>query len=208
MTQPFLTVSQAKETILESLVPLSDTHSVAIWDALNRVLAKDILSSIDVPAHNNSAMDGYALNSADLRDNGPTRLSVVGTVKAGVPFDKDVEPGQCVRIMTGAVMPENTDTVVIQENIQSDGDHIVFEQGAVGPKDNCRLKGEDLSVGKPALKAGKMITPADLGLLASLGVGEIPIVRKVKVAFFSTGDELRSIGQPLDPGCIYDSNRY
>lgn len=208
MNQSFLTVKQAQEAILEAITPVSGVQMAPIRQALNQVLAKDILSPINVPAHDNSAMDGYALNSEDLAHNGLTTLKVCGIVKAGAPFKGHVERGYCVRIMTGAVLPENTNTVVIQENVSATEDAITFEPNAVKPGENCRKKGEDLTEGKPALKAGKVITPADLGLLASLGVPEVPVHRKVRVAFFSTGDELRSLGEPLDPGCIYDSNRY
>lgn len=208
MNQPFLTVQQAQQAILDGMSTVSGTLMAPIRDSLNQVLAKDILSPIDVPAHDNSAMDGYAFNSEDLALEGLTTLKVCGTVKAGSPFQGHVERGHCVRIMTGAVLPANTDTVVIQENVQASEDAISFEPNAVKAGENCRKKGEDLTQGKPALKAGKIITPADLGLLASLGVPEVPVQRKVRVAFFSTGDELRSLGETLDPGCIYDSNRY
>lgn len=208
MNQPFLTVEQAQQSILESITPINGIQMSPIRQALSLVLAKDILSPIDVPAHDNSAMDGYALNAQDIARDGNTHLIICGTAKAGVPFQGKVQRGQCVRVMTGAVLPENTDTVVIQENVTVDGNGITFKKNAVKPGENCRKTGEDLTQGKPALLAGKVITPADLGLLASLGIPEIPVYRKVRVAYFSTGDELRSLGQPLDEGCIYDSNRY
>lgn len=206
--QPFLTVEEASKSIAEQIKPLDGHKSVFIRDSLNQVLAEDILSPIDVPAHDNSAMDGYAFHSTAIKQGEMTSLQVVGIAKAGAPFPSAIGQGECVRIMTGAVMPDGCDTVIIQENIQTQGDVITFPPGAVKSGENCRLKGEDLTKGKPALNAGKIITPADLGLLASLGVAEVKVKRKVRVAFFSTGDELRSLGQPLDAGCIYDSNRY
>jgi molybdopterin molybdotransferase len=183
-------------------------ESVAIRSALGRVLARDVVSPIDVPAHDNSAMDGYALRGADLAVNAPTTLVVAGTGLAGAQFEGPVPPGHCVRIMTGAVMPAGLDTVVPQEFATLDGDRVTIAAGVVRAGDNRRLKGEDLARGEAALAAGRRLTPADLGLLASLGRAEVPVWRRLRVAFFSTGDELRSIGEPLDEGCVYDSNRY
>lgn len=205
----FQSVEQAKAAIAQQLKTIDGTRTVAIRDALDQVLAHDILSPIDVPAHDNSAMDGYALAGHSIQTTGPTTLKIVGTAYAGKVFSGQVKAGQCVRIMTGAVMPAGTDTVVVQENVRTASEsHIEFDPPSVKPGDNRRLKGEDLTVGKPALPAGKVLRPADLGLLASLGVAEVQIKRKLRVAFFSTGDELRSLGQTLDEGCIYDSNRY
>ena len=153
-------------------------------------------------------MDGYALRGSDLAESGPTRLRIAGTGLAGQQFEGAAGPGECVRIMTGAVMPEGFDTVVPQEFVTVEGQEVVVPPGAVRPGDNRRLRGEDLARGRPALPAGKLLRPADLGLLASLGQAEVPVWRRLRVAFFSTGDELRSIGEPLEPGCVYDSNRY
>lgn len=208
MQSDFQTVTQAKEAILSQLHPTLGTRTVAIREALDQVLAFDLLSPIDVPAHDNSAMDGYAFNSASLQAASITSLKVIGTAYAGVPFNAQCKPGECVRVMTGAVMPNGCDTVVVQENTTVDHDQITFPPGAVKAGDNRRLAGEDLAAGKPALKAGKVIRPADLGLIASLGIAEITVRTKLRVAFFSTGDELRSLGQQLDQGCVYDSNRY
>ena len=179
-----------------------------IRDALGRVLAQDIVSLIDVPAHDNSAMDGYALRGSELRADGPTRLQVVGSGLAGQNYSGEVPPGACVRIMTGAVMPAGLDTVVPQEFTQQEGDAVLVPPGLLRSGDNRRLAGEDLARGEVALAAGRVLRPADLGLLASLGRAEVPLRRRLRVAFFSTGDELRSIGEPLDAGCVYDSNRY
>ena len=204
-----LTVDAAQAFIAQ-LVPHVDTvERVALRASLGRVLAHDIVSAINVPAHDNSAMDGYALRGSDLAASSDTLLRVVGTGFAGTAYAGAVAPGDCVRIMTGAVMPANLDTVVPQEFTKSEGDKVVrIPAGVVRTGDNRRLAGEDLARGTSALRAGRLLRPADLGLLASLGQAEVPVLRKLRVAFFSTGDELRSIGEPLAAGCVYDSNRY
>jgi molybdopterin molybdotransferase len=203
-----LPVAQAQEFIARLVPTVQAVERVAIRSALGRVLAQDVVSPIDVPAHDNSAMDGYALRGADLSTTGDTRLAVVGTGLAGARFEGGVPAGRCLRIMTGAVMPEGLDTVVPQEFTRTEGDFVVIPAGAVRTGDNRRLAGEDLARGEAALTRGRRLTPADLGLLASLGQAEVPVFRKLRVAFFSTGDELRSIGERLDEGCVYDSNRY
>lgn len=201
-----LPVGIAQEIMRRAITPVAAIESVAVRDALDRILAADVLSPIDVPAHDNSAMDGYALRGADLKDDGVS-LTLVGTAMAGTPFDGPVRAGECVRIMTGAVMPAGLDTVVPQELVKTD-DQQVLIPGGQKTGQHRRHRGEDLTAGKPALRAGKRISPADLGLLASLGLAEVPVRRRVRVAFFSSGDELRSIGEPLGPGQVYDSNRY
>jgi molybdopterin molybdotransferase len=203
-----LPVRDAQRVIREFVSPIRATEQVALRAALGRVLAADIVSPINVPAHDNSAMDGYALRGGDLSADAPTRLQVIGTAYAGRAFDGVPQPGQCVRIMTGGVMPAGCDSVVPQEFVTEDGDVVVLAPGTIRPGDNRRFAGEDLKAGSAALARGKVVRPADLGLLASLGVAEVPVQRRLRVAFFSTGDELRSIGQPLDAGCVYDSNRY
>ena len=204
-----LPVAQAQDFIARLVPRVQAVESLALRSALGRVLARDIVSPIAVPAHDNSAMDGYALRSADLAADGDTLIAVAGTAYAGQPFGGTVPPGQGLRIMTGAVMPAGLDTVVPQEfTTKHDDGRIRIPAGTVKAGDNRRLRGEDLALGEPALKAGRMLTPADLGLMASLGQAEVPVFRRLRVAFFSTGDELRSIGQPLEPGCVYDSNRY
>ncbi|MFJ1299159.1 gephyrin-like molybdotransferase Glp [Pseudomonadota bacterium AL_CKDN230030165-1A_HGKHYDSX7] len=203
-----LPIDQAREFI-DRLVPrLQTTESVPLRSALGRVLARDIVSGIDVPAHDNSAMDGYALYGTDLRADGDTVLQVVGSGLAGEAFQGTVQPGQCVRIMTGAVMPAGLDTVIPQEFVRQQDGAIAIPAGVLRAGDNRRLAGEDLARGEPALSAGRVLRPADIGMLASLGQGEVPVRRRLRVAFFSTGSELRSIGETLDEGCVYDSNRY
>ncbi|MDH5331286.1 MAG: molybdopterin molybdotransferase MoeA [Aquincola sp.] len=204
-----LPVAQAQEFISRLVPRVSAVESTALRASLGRVLARDIVSAIDVPAHDNSAMDGYALRGSDLTSDADTVLEVAGTGFAGQAFERTVSPGHCIRIMTGAVMPEGLDTVVPQEFTKPEGDRGVrIPAGSVRTGDNRRLRGEDLARGSAALHAGRLIRPADLGLLASLGQAEVPVWRRLRVAFFSTGDELRSIGELLDEGCVYDSNRY
>ncbi len=203
-----LPVDQAQAIIQAFVAPVQAIEQVALRSALDRILARDIVSPINVPAHDNSAMDGYALRGSDLRTDQPVSLQVVGTAFAGGATDVDVQAGQCLRIMTGAVMPAGCDTVIPQEFTDAGDDHIRFDAGTVKTGDNRRFAGEDLQQGSVALAAGTVIRPADLGLLASLGVAEVPVRRRLRVAFFSTGNELRSIGETLDAGCVYDSNRY
>lgn len=203
-----LPVAQAQEFIARLVPRVQAVEMLALRASLGRVLARDVISAINVPSNDNSAMDGYALRGSDLAAAGDTVLAVAGTGFAGAQFSGRVGPAQCVRIMTGAVMPEGLDTVVPQEFTKADGDRITVPAGVVRTGDNRRLAGEDLAKGEAALKAGRVLRPADLGLLASLGQAEVPVLRRLRVAFFSTGDELRSIGEPLDEGCVYDSNRY
>ena len=203
-----LPVAQAQEFIARLVPRVQAVEMLALRSALGRVLARDIVSGIDVPSHDNSAMDGYALRANDLAPGADTVLQVAGSGFAGQEFGGVAAPGQCVRIMTGAVMPAGLDTVVPQEFVKVDGDRISVPAGVVRGGDNRRLAGEDLAKGEAALRAGRVLRPADLGLLASLGQAEVPVRRRLRVAFFSTGDELRSIGETLDTGCVYDSNRY
>lgn len=199
-------VVQARRHIRNYLEPVRETEQVPLRESLGRVLAKDIISPSNVPNHDNSAMDGYAFNADDLQAD-ETRLEIIGAAYAGKPFSGAAGRGQCVRIMTGAVMPPGTDTVIMQEKVEVSGNHIRFTEQ---PKRhmNKRNAGEDLKLGQVVLPAGRMMRAADLGLVASLGIGEVEVFRRLRVAFFSTGDELASIGQPLAPGQVYDSNRY
>ena len=201
-----LRVDKAIEAIRACLPPLEATEKIAIRGALGRVLAEDIVPSIDVPAHDNSAMDGYALRFSDLKP-GDTALVEVGTAFAGRVFERRVGAGECVRVMTGAVMPSGTDTVVIQEVARKEGNRVMVPAGQKKAQ-NVRYAGEDLKAGSAVLRRGRQMSPADLGLVASLGIGEVAVKRKLKVAFFATGDELASIGAPLKEGEVYDSNRY
>lgn len=206
--EPQLSVDDARAAILQRLSPIEGTQAVPLHAARGRVLADDLVSPIDVPPHDNSAMDGYAFDGAALRDDAPLVLRVCGAVLAGAPFGGQVPAGACVRIMTGAVMPPGLDTVVPQELVRPEGECIVVPPGAVRRGENRRMRGEDLSRGRPALRAGRVLRPADIGLAASLGFTALQVRRRLRVALFSTGDELRSPGDVLDAGAIYDSNRF
>jgi len=201
-----MSVDKARAFIHQFLSPIEGTLRVPVRSALGRVLAEDVLSPVDVPAHRNSAMDGWALRGADL-EGGEATLAEIGASFAGKPFAGRVAAGQCVRIMTGGVVPEGADTVVMQERAQATGKSITFAPGQKTGQ-NVREAGEDLRAGSVALERGRIMRPAELGLIASLGVGEVPVLRPLRVAFFSTGDELKSIGTQLGEGEIYDSNRY
>ena len=201
-----LPVEEALARIHADIAVIPGCERVALRGALGRVLARDVRSPLLVPGHANAAMDGYALRGADLPSAGTRELEVLGAAFAGRPFEGVVGTGQCVRIMTGAVVPEGADTVLMQERVERGQGTIRIGPGRAG--DNVRPAGEDLAPGQVALQAGRRLTPADLGLVASLGIGEITVHRRLRVAFFSTGDELRSIGEPLCPGAVYDSNRY
>jgi molybdopterin molybdotransferase len=198
-----LHVDKAREAILACISPVREVEKVPVREALGRVLAQEIVPEIDVPAHDNSAMDGYAARFADLEKP----LREIGTALAGKPFAGKVGAGECVRIMTGAVMPAGTDTVVVQEIVKKDGDRVVVPPGQKRAQ-NVRYAGEDLKRGKPVLAVGKNLRPAELGLIASLGIGEVAVKRRLRIALFATGDELASVGAPLKEGEVYDSNRY
>lgn len=201
-----LRVEEARQRILQQITAISCWRKVALRDALGQVLHEDIMSLLSVPPHTNSAMDGYALRGEDLTPQS-TSLKLVGSAFAGHPFMEPVNAGECVRIMTGAMLPGNCDTVIMQERAEVIGDYITL-RGEHHAGENVRLAGEDIQTGAVVLKAGRRVTAADLGLLSSLGLAELKVRRRIRVAFFSTGDELRSLGETLAPGDIYDSNRY
>ncbi|MDO9438224.1 gephyrin-like molybdotransferase Glp [Hydrogenophaga sp.] len=189
--------------------PVTDSQDVAVLDALGRVLAQDVVSPVNVPPHDNSAMDGFAFDGAQLQAAQPLRLRVAGSALAGKAWTGTVGAGECVKIMTGAVMPAGLDTVVPIELAQRDGEqHILVQPSAVKLGDNRRLLGEDLRAGQPALRQGHTLSPASLGLVASLGLPTVRVVRRIKVAYFSTGDEILSLGDAPRDGAVYDSNRY
>ena len=197
----------ALERIMDAITPITVTEQIPLRGALGRILAVDIISPINVPPCINSAMDGYAVSGSDLPQNGVRELQVAGTAYAGKPFKQMVMPGQCVHIMTGAVLPCGTDTVIMQEHVEVRSNTIRI--GADTKRgSNVRAAGEDVAAGEKVLDGGRTLTPADIGLIASLGLGEVNVTRRLRVAFFSTGDELRSIGDVLEQGQIYDSNRY
>jgi molybdopterin molybdotransferase len=200
-------VGKARELIARFLAPVTTVERLGVRAALGRVLAEDVVSPLNVPAHDNSAMDGYAVRFADLKSAGDVALKVAGTSFAGVPFQGAVRAGECVRIMTGGVMPNGTDTIVMQEHVKADQDRVAIGAGHKKGQ-HLRRAGEDLATGQVALKRGVALRPADSGLISSLGIGEVTVYRKLRVAFFSTGDELVSIGSQPKEGQIFDSNRY
>ena len=202
-------VDTARSLIRTFLTPVTATERVHVRQALSRVLAAPVISPVNVPGHDNSAMDGYAVRFADLVPDQETTLSRIGEAFAGKPFSGTLGPGQCVRIFTGAVMPTGADSVVMQERAREDASGVHIAAGAIRKAgDNRRFAGEDLKAGAVVFDAGQRIRPAELGMIASLGINEVSVYRKLRVAFFSTGDELKSIGAPLAEGEIYDSNRY
>ncbi len=202
-----LSCETALARILSQVNPVLGYERLALRAALGRVLAEALHSPFDVPAHTNSAMDGYALSADSLPASGTGRLQIIGSAFAGRPFKGTARAGEAVRIMTGAALPDGTDTVVMQEHVRVDGDGVLLD-GQHKRGQNVRVAGEDLQRGQLVLDIGRRLVAPDLGLIASLGIGEVSVRRRVRVAYFSTGDELRSIGESLGPGEIFDSNRY
>ena len=195
---------------LDHLVaPVQDQESVDIFAALGRVTSQDVISPINVPPHDNSAMDGFALDGSQLSQTQVSSFRVVGTALAGKAWNGHVNDGECVKIMTGAIMPQGLNTVVPQELCKlTIEDVIEIPAGMLQTGDNRRLRGEDIMQGQAALQKGALITPAAAGLLASLGLPKVWVARRLRVAYFSTGDEILSLGEPPREGAVYDSNRY
>jgi molybdopterin molybdotransferase len=202
-----LPLDVAIDRILSTLSPVTETTTKAIRKALGRVLAVNVTAPDNVPNHTNSAMDGFALAGNDLSESGLATLTEVGAAFAGKPYLKEVKQGETVRIMTGAVMPSGTDTVAMKEYIEA-SDTCIQLTKAVKLDQNVRAAGEDIKQGQTVLHSGRRITVADLGLLASLGIKQIKVFKKPRVAFFSNGDELKQVGESLALGELYDSNRY
>ena len=203
-----LSARHVNDFLAQLVQPVREQETLALMQAHGRILARDVISPISVPPHDNSAMDGYALRGAELQAGQASRLKVVGTALAGAAWQGTVSTGECVRIMTGAIMPAGLDTVAPQELVQAEGDMVLVPPGLLQAGDNRRLLGEDLMAGQPALPAGARLTPAACGLLASLGLPTVPVWRRPKVAYFSTGDEILSLGEAPREGAVYDSNRY
>ncbi|WP_416305928.1 molybdopterin molybdotransferase MoeA [Neptunicella sp. SCSIO 80796] len=197
-------VEQAIDTLLSSVEPLSAIESCSVFQAQGRIVAETVSSAINVPLANNSAMDGYALKAADLKQS--SSLLLVGSSFAGRPFDGQLQAGQCIRIMTGGVLPAGADAVVMQENCTANGDTIEFLQ-APRSGENVRYAGEDIRLGQAVLAQGHKLSAVDIGMLCSIGISQVNVYRRLKVALFSTGDELKPPGTALRPGEIYDSNR-
>ena len=203
-----MSADSATAFLAQLVQPVTEVQQLGLFQALGRVLAADIISPISVPPHNNSAMDGYAFDGSQLKPGEGLQLKIVGTMLAGQAWSGSVAGGECLQIMTGAMMPPGLDTVVPQELVRRTDTHISLPSDTIQPGDNCRLMGEDLQQGQPALHKGELLTPAALGLVASLGLQTVPVWRPLKVAYFSTGDEILSLGESYRPGAVYDSNRY
>jgi molybdopterin molybdotransferase len=209
-----LSVEQANAFLRELVPPASanESQTLHLLEAFGRVLAQDVISPISVPAHNNSAMDGFAFHAAQLQANQALTLRMIGTAFAGRAWTGKIHAGECLKIMTGAILPDGLDTVVPQEFCQTLNEHgaemVTIPANIVKAGDNRRLRGEDLKQGQPALRAGQHLTPAALGLVASLGLADVRVHRRLRVAYFSTGDEVLSLGEPPREGAVYDSNRY
>ena len=200
-------VDKARDLIARFLAPITACERLHVRAALGRVLAEDVTSPINVPSHDNSAMDGYAVRFSELKPGTETTLPVAGTAYAGQPFSGAMPAGACVRIMTGGVVPQGADTIVMQEHAQARDGKVTIGTGHRKGQ-NLRRAGEDLAAGQVALRRGAALRPAEIGLIASLGIPEVAVYRRLRVAFFSTGDELVSIGTAPREGQIYDSNRY
>jgi molybdopterin molybdotransferase len=204
-----LPVPQVNAFLSRLVEPPTDTETVGVFAALGRVLAQDVVSPINVPPHDNSAMDGFAFDGGQLQTGQTLTLHLAeGTAFAGKAWTGALAPGQCVKIMTGAIMPTGLDTVVPLELVKVEADRITIPPGVLQRGDNRRFMGEDLMADQPALRRGQTLGPAALGLIASLGLPTVPVCRRLKVAYFSTGDEILSLGEPLREGAVYDSNRY
>ena len=203
-----LRADQVQAFLAQLVVPVTETEQVTVFEALGRVLAHDLVSPVNVPPHDNSAMDGYAFDGTQLVAGQPLALRVVGTALAGKAWSGPVPAGECVKIMTGAVMPAGLDTVVPQELATASNGQITVAADLLRAGAHRRLRGEDLVQGGVALAQGELLTPAALGLVASLGVQQVAVFRRLRVAYFSTGDEILSLGEAPREGAVYDSNRY
>ncbi len=199
--------AEALAMLSDRLDVVVDAEKVALRDALGRILAEDVISERPVPPHDNAAVDGYAVRFEDLDANTDTSLTVGGRVAAGETLGREVSAGEAIRIFTGAPMPDGADTVLMQEDCETDGDTVVIPPG-IKRGANRRFAGEDIEAGATILEAGARLRPQDIGLAASIGLTALPVHRRLRVALFSTGDEVRDTGEALPPGCIYDANRY
>ncbi|TAK63312.1 gephyrin-like molybdotransferase Glp [Methylobacter sp.] len=205
-SKPLLSIDDALDRINAAISPVNSTEKTALKNALGRVLAEPVYSPINIPHDRNAAMDGYAFASRDIADGQTFTLTLAGVSWAGRPFQGRLQPGQCVRIFTGAVVPEQADSVIMQEHVQAQGQTIHFPADT-RKQQNIRKIGEDVKQGACLIAEPKKLTAVDLGLLASAGIDQVAVKRQLKIAYFSTGDELISIGRPLESGKIYDSNR-
>jgi len=203
-----ISVAQALIQIESNVSQLKDSETLPIRDCLGRISNEAVISPINVPGHANSAMDGFAVAGTSLPTQGIAELTEIGTAYAGKIFNSECKENECVRIMTGAVIPDGTDTVIMQEQVEQLDNQIIRIDCNHRAGENVRQAGEDIKSGETVLQPGSKVNSADLGILASLGIGTLKVIRKPVVAFFSTGDELVSIDKPLQKGQIHDSNRY
>ena len=203
-----LRMADANAFIAQMVQPISGTEQLPLRQCDGRVLAEDVVSTMAVPAHDNSAMDGFAFDGTALSGCASLHLRVVGTALAGKAWVGTVGPGECLKVMTGAILPTGLDTVVPHEMTSVDGDWVSIPADRLQLGDNRRLRGEDIQLGGIALSKGERLKPASLGLAASLGIQALPVVRRLKVAYLSTGDEVQSPGEPLREGAVFDSNRF
>jgi molybdopterin molybdotransferase len=198
---------EALALLTDRLEIVVDTEISRLRDAAGRILAEDITSARAVPPHDNAAVDGYAVRFEDLSADGETRLALSGRVAAGDMAERPVGPGEAIRIFTGAAMPAEGDTVLMQEDCREENGHVIIPPG-IKPGANRRFAGEDIAAGDVILRSGTKLRPQEIGLAASIGIETLPVYKPVRVALFSTGDEVRDAGDELPPGCIYDANRY
>lgn len=204
---PLMRVEEARRLLAEIITPVTEREPVALNQALGRILAEDVVSPVDIPPAPNAAVDGYAVFHADLDPQRETRLPVTGRVTAGQRELPVARRGTAIRIFTGARLPDGPDTVMMQEDCCEDGDHVIISPG-IKKGANARKAGEDVSKGSTVLRRGQRLRPQDVGQAAAVGRRELQVSTRLKVGLFSTGDELREPGTPLEPGAIYDSNRY
>ncbi|EKO4006599.1 bifunctional molybdopterin-guanine dinucleotide biosynthesis adaptor protein MobB/molybdopterin molybdotransferase MoeA [Vibrio fluvialis] len=205
LSPAFLSVEQGRQNILDAVQVLTESESVAVNEGYQRVLSAAVTSPINVPAYRNSAMDGYAIRSEDI---GLAQFELVAEVMAGHGYNKVLQAGQTVKIMTGAPVPEGADTVVMREQAQTNGNRVSFGDAYIKLGQNVRQAGEDLALGQHVFEVGQRVLSAEMGMIASLGFTTLPVYRKLKVALFSTGDEVQAPGSEQNDHCIFDSNRY
>lgn len=203
---PLLPVDELERIIAERVTPVAEIEIVPLGEARGRVVARDVLAPISLPNFDNSAVDGYAVRHADLATDAETHLSVVDRVTAGRSAAQALQPGQAIRIFTGAPMPQDADTVFMQEDVRLENGSLIVPAGLKRGA-NRRLAGEDVKAGSVALRAGRRLSIADLTLASALGLTELPVRRRIRVALFSTGDELVEPGAPLKDAALYDANR-
>lgn len=206
-----LPVDEARRRLSTALQTVAETETINLIDATGRALSNDVVSPVNVPGYTNSAMDGYAISAASIPDHDQVQLQILGTAWAGKVFDGQVGVGQAVRIFTGGLMPVGSDTVVIQEHVLVENDKVTIDNNVQAHK-NVRQAGEDVEINQLVLERGTQLNAAELGVLASLGINQVEVFRQLRVAYFTTGDELRALdtnnGKPLEPGMLFDSNRY